>query len=582
LAGAAAILPASACKDGKGSTREDGTPRDAGVSEAQTPNADAKDAAARGEALFASRCAVCHRGGGQGPDLGGLLGRPAASSRGFAYSRALRHYGARWDTATLDAFLKAPTLVVPGTTMVIAVPDASERAALVAYVATLAPQPGIRAPRPMATTMPPAAAPTSRAGAAALTDYHDDGPGVRRRIRSTDLPLPYQTPSSRNPPLIVDAPPGAILHVPPGFTVAPFADGLIAPRLLRVAPNGDVFVAESAAGKIAVLRPKADGSAPAERGDFTEGLDQPFGIAFYPPGPSPTWLYVANNSSIVRFAYHAGDLHAGGPPQVIVPKLAGSAGGHWTRDVAFSPDGQSMYVSVGSGSNVAQQIPKWPQAQAAEWQKTHPLGAAWGDEEDRADVLVFDPEGGHRQVFATGIRNCVGLAVSPTKDLWCSTNERDGLGDNLVPDYATRVRRGAFYGWPWFYLGDHEDPRHEGERPDLAGRMTVPDVLFAPHSASLEMTFYEARAFPSAMRGAAFAAMHGSWNHSTRTGYKVVWIPMPGGAPTGEYVDFLTGFVVDDDHVWGRPVGVGVAGDGSLLVTDDASDHVWRVAYEAR
>lgn len=201
---------------------------------------------------------------------------------------------------------------------------------------------------------------------------------------------------------------------------------------------------------------------------------------------------------------------------------------------------------------------------------------------------MFDPEGHDRKVFASGIRNCVGLAVDPdTKDVWCSTNERDGLGDNLVPDYVTRVREHAFYGWPWYYLGHNADPRRKGERPDLAGKATVPDVLLQPHSAPLQMTFYDAAAsgaaaFPSDYDGQAFVALHGSWNRQRRTGYKVVQILMKDGTPTGVYEDFLTGFVASDDSVWGRPVGVAVAHDGALLVTDDGTGTVWRVSYAGR
>jgi glucose/arabinose dehydrogenase len=243
-----------------------------------------------------------------------------------------------------------------------------------------------------------------------------------------------------------------------------------------------------------------------------------------------------------------------------------------------------MFVSVGSESNAGEGLPRLDPAQAKSWQEQQPLGAAWGGEAGRADVRVFTPEGKPESTYATGIRNCVGLAVHPvTGDVWCSANERDALGDNLPPDYVTRVREGAFYGWPWYYIGDHEDPRHKGERPDLASRITVPDVLLQPHSASLQMTFYTGTggraAFPEEYRGDAFAAFHGSWNRSTPTGYKVVRIRLHNGEATGEYEDFLTGFVLDDNHVWGRPVGVTVAHDGALLVTEDGNGTVWRIAH---
>jgi glucose/arabinose dehydrogenase len=212
--------------------------------------------------------------------------------------------------------------------------------------------------------------------------------------------------------------------------------------------------------------------------------------------------------------------------------------------------------------------------------QSHPPGAAWGDEQDRADVLVADPDGGNLKVFATGLRNCSAEAIEPrTGALWCAVNERDGLGDNLPPDYATEVREGAFYGWPWFYIGDHEDPRLAGRRPDLAGRVTVPDVLIQPHSAPLGIIFYDGAQFPPEYRGDAFVALHGSWNRGRRTGYKVVRLRFHDGRATGEYEDFLTGFVISDRSVWGRPVGVAVDKDGALLVSEDGNGTVWRVSH---
>ncbi len=420
------------------------------------------------------------------------------------------------------------------------------------------------------------------AGSAAFGDWRADAPGVRRKIAPADLPAPYASGSASRGPSVVAAPRGALPKAPPGFTVMRFAEGLETPRVLRIAPNGDVFIAESGAGRIRVMR-AADGAARPERNEiFADDLDGPFGIAFYPPGAAPQWVYVATTASVVRFPYASGDLRARGPAQIVVRRLPD--GGHWTRDVVFSPDGRRMFVSVGSASNDAQGLPRKSQAELRLWDTAHGLGAAWGEEEDRADVLSFDPAGGGRRIFATGLRNCVGLAVEPqTGALWCSTNERDGLGDNLPPDFVTRVREGGFYGWPWYYIGEHEDPRHRGERPDLRGKITVPDVLIQPHSAPLAMTFYDAKSgearFPEEYRGDAFVAAHGSWNRSKRTGYKVVRIRLRDGAPTGEYDDFLTGFVLDDNRVWGRPVGVAVAHDGALLVSEDGNGTIWRVAY---
>jgi hypothetical protein len=413
-------------------------------------------------------------------------------------------------------------------------------------------------------------------GKAAFGDWHADSPGTRRLIRPQDVPAPDSAQSVRNTVTNVHRTDAQKPIVPNGFEVNEFASGLDHPRLIRVAPNGDVFAAESAAGSIRVLRP--NGARSEQASVFASGIFGPFGIAFYPPGPNPEWVYVGDTDSVVRFPYRNGDLTARGPAETIVPRLP--VGGHRTRDVVFSPNGQTMYVSVGSGSNVAEDMEKLSGAALQDWQSSHPLGATWGRETDRADVLAFDPQGKHVGVFATGIRNCVGMAIDPSNGtLWCSTNERDGLGNNLPPDYITRVREGAFYGWPWYYIGANEDPRHKDERPDLKDKVTVPDVLIQAHSASLEMTFYEATQFPADYRGNIFAAEHGSWNRATRTGYKVIRVIVKDGVPTGEYDDFATGFVVNDAEVWGRPVGVAVDKDGALLVSEDASGTVWRITY---
>ncbi|MEX1084189.1 MAG: PQQ-dependent sugar dehydrogenase, partial [Xanthobacteraceae bacterium] len=304
--------------------------------------------------------------------------------------------------------------------------------------------------------------------------------------------------------------------------------------------------------------------------------------AFYPNDGKPEWVYVANTDSVVRFPYRAGDLKARGAPEMIVPRLP-TGGNHWTRDVVFSKDGKRMFVSVGSASNVAQDMPPAPPGGLQNWVAENPLGAAWGAETERADVLLFDPQGKNRRIFATGIRNCVGMDIHPaTGDLWCSTNERDLLGDDLPPDYLTRVREGAFYGWPWYYTGAHQDPRHKNARPDLADKITVPDVLLQPHSAPLGMVFYNGNQFPAEYKGQAFAALHGSWNRTTRTGYKIVRAIVKEGVPTGEYEDFVIGFVINDANAWGRPVGVTVAKDGSLLFSEDGNGTIWRVTYSQR
>lgn len=418
-------------------------------------------------------------------------------------------------------------------------------------------------------------------GAQGVENWRRDAPGVVHRV-SPNLPAPNEARSVSNSPAIVAEPETAGLHVPPGFAVQLFASVLRGPRIIRTAPNGDVFVVESGAGRIRVLR-AADGAArPSAQAEFATGLQRPFGVAFWPPGPEPQFVYVANTNSVVRYPYRNGDLQARGPAPVVVAQLAATAFHHWTRDLAFSPDGGAMYVSIGSASNVAEGMQRLEPEAIRGIEARGGVGALWGDEAGRADVLVFDPMGGQRRVFATGLRNCAGLGVQPrTGDVWCSTNERDGLGDNVPPDYVTRVTPGAFYGWPWYYIGGHEDPRHAGERPDLAAKVARPDVLVQAHSAPLGMTFYTGQgpaAFPPEYQGDAFVALHGSWNRSQRTGYKLVRLHLRDGVPDGAYADFLTGFVLDDDHVWGRPVGVTVAHDGALLVSDDGNGTIWRIA----
>ncbi|HEY2228652.1 MAG TPA: PQQ-dependent sugar dehydrogenase [Xanthobacteraceae bacterium] len=417
-------------------------------------------------------------------------------------------------------------------------------------------------------------------GASAFGSWHDDTPGKRRHITADALPPPYASPSVGNTVRVVRPPTGAQLKVPAGFEVKEFAGGLSAPRLLRAAPNGDIFVAETRAGRIRVLRPGESGATVSQNEVFASGLHGPFGIAFY-PADKPEWVYVGNTDSVVRFAYRDGDMKARGAPETIVPELP--VGGHSTRDVVFSKDGSKMFVSVGSASNDAEGRGRLDPAALRKWVQNKPAGAAWGSDTERADVLVFDPQGKGRRIFATGIRNCVGLAVNPTTgDLWCSSNERDGFGDNLPPDYITRVREGGFYGWPWYYMGAHEDPRHAGERPDLKDKVTVPDVLIQPHSASLQMMFYTGEQFPAELKGSAFAAEHGSWNRATRTGYKIIRAIVKDGVPTGEYEDFVTGFVIDDTSVWGRPVGVVQAKDGSLIFSEDGNGTLWRVSRTSR
>jgi glucose/arabinose dehydrogenase len=397
-----------------------------------------------------------------------------------------------------------------------------------------------------------------------FTDFRYEKPGTTRKITVNDLPQPYATHSAENGPKLVARPENVWPIAPTGFKVDLYASGLDNPRTLRTAPNGDIFLTESDPGTILVYRGLGSDGKPEKSATFVSGLKRPYGLAFYPPGPDPQYLYVGNEREVVRFAYHNGDLKASGAPEHVAD-LPGP-GGHWTRSVVFSQDGKKMFVAVGSGSNIDNP-------------DTSPR------EKNRADILWCDPTNCQLQVYAYGIRNAGGgLAVNPeTGELWCSVNERDGLGDNLVPDYITHVQQGGFYGWPWWYMGGHQDPRLKGTHPELKDKVIVPDVLLQPHNASLELTFYEGKQFPAEFKGDIFASEHGSWNKAVRVGYEVIRVPLhQTGDASGDYQDFLTGFVLPDGNVWGRPVGITVAPDGSLLVSDDGSGSVWRVSYSEK
>ena len=405
-------------------------------------------------------------------------------------------------------------------------------------------------------------------GQAAFTDALHESPGTRRHLTWADLPAPAPDQSVDNGPTVVARPDNAWPVAPAGFKVSMYATGLDNPRLLRTAPNGDLFLAESEPGKIVVFRGVGADGKPQQTSVFATGLHQPFGIAFYPKGPNPKYVFIGDTDEIVRFPYENGDLKARGPMENIVDLPGGGrlrGGGHWTRDLIFSADGSKLFASVGSHSNVDDS-------------DTHP------EEFHRADVLEFTPAGKFLKVYASGIRNCVGEAINPTTgELWCSTNERDGLGNNLVPDYVTHVQEDGFYGWPWYYYhgpaGGLQDPRHIGKHPELQAKVLTPDILVNPHFASLEMFFYTGSEFPAQYKGDGFAAEHGSWNRAQRSGYEVIRLPMKNGHATGEYEDFLTGFVLPDGSVWGRPVGVTQANDGSLFVSDDGSKTIWHVVY---
>jgi glucose/arabinose dehydrogenase len=426
----------------------------------------------------------------------------------------------------------------------------------------------------MRSTQARAATPEGARGAdtpSPFTDFRGEAPGNVHHITPADLPPPYATKSAAifTPP--IPKPADAWPQAPAGFKVQLYAEKLDNPRLIAKAPNGDLFVAITYKGKILVFRGITNDGKPQRVETFATGLTLPFGIAFYPPGPNPQYVYVGNTGSIVRFPYKNGDMEATGPAEVVISDLpAGSVpgqpakpgtGGHFTRNVTFSLDGKQMFIAVGSRTNVSD----------VDTDQT---------EHNRANVLVANPDGSDLHVYASGIRNPVGLTVAPrTGEVWVSVNERDELGDNLPPDYITHVQEGGFYGWPWYYAGGNPDPRFPGKHPELKDKVIVPDVLMEPHDASLQLAFYEAKQFPKQYRGQIFACEHGSWNRSVRTGYEVVFVPLKDGKATGAYQDFLTGFVTDKGEVWGRPVGVAVADDGSLMISDDGSNSIWRITY---
>ena len=365
-------------------------------------------------------------------------------------------------------------------------------------------------------------------------------------IKLQDLPKPYASKDADNPPRIVPRPAGAELHVPPGFKVELWAEGLDRPRQMALAPSGEVFVAEPRGNRVSVWR---DGKKVST---FAENLDLPFGIAFH-----DQWLYVGNTGSVVRFAYKPGQTRASGQPEKIATLPGRGYNQHWTRNVIFAPDGKKMYVTVGSETNVDVE--------------TEPM---------RAAITEFNPDGSGKRIYATGTRNPVGLAFRGNT-LWAAVEERDDLGDDLPPDYVTSIQPGGFYGWPFAYAGPNEDPRRKGERPDLVKKTIAPDVLVQAHSAVLGLIFYGGKMFPPEYKGDAFVAFHGSWNRTRRTGYSVVRIHFKDGKPAGGYDDFLTGFMLDPQkaEVWGRPVGLLELPDGSLLVSDDGGYKIWRVSY---
>jgi glucose/arabinose dehydrogenase len=375
------------------------------------------------------------------------------------------------------------------------------------------------------------------------------------RIQVKDLPAPFATESASKRVQVIPRPQSAALQVPKGFTVTPFVEGLSRPRWLMVARNGDVFLSESYDNRIRLLRDANQDGIAELNTVFAEGLNQPLGMAI---SPDQTSFYIANTDAVVRYPYQIGQTQLQGKPTVITRLTGGGYNQHWTRNLIFSPDGKKLYVSVGSASNVDPEDPP------------------------RATIQVMNPDGSDRRTFASGLRNPVGLAFNPiTQLLYTTVNERDGLGDDLVPDYLTSVQPNGFYGWPYSYLGSNPEPRVP-RKPDLERRAIVPEVLFQAHSAALGLVFYDRQQFPSTYRNSAFVAFRGSWNRSEGTGYKVVRVPFNAqGKAEGSYEDFVTGWVVDAKKptVWGRPVGLAISQDGSLLITDESGGTIWRVAY---
>lgn len=399
--------------------------------------------------------------------------------------------------------------------------------------------------------------------------------------KTVELPAPYATSDNKNFSKVIGWPEGKTPIAPAGFTVTKFAEGMKSPRNIVIAPNGDVIVvlsnsqrtkAEQAVNAVTgkaqsevqgksvntvmLFRDADKDGKPELITTFLTGLNQPYGVAFI--GNS---FYVANTDGIWMYPYQPGATSITEAGKKILELPAGGYNNHWTRNLLVNPAKTKIYVTVGSGSNVAE----------------HGIE----NEKRRANILEINPDGTGERIFGSGLRNPVGMDWAPgTGALWTAVNERDGLGDDLVPDYITSVKDGAFYGWPYAYFGQHEDPRLKGQNPDLVKKTIVPDVPVGAHTASLGLAFYTAKKFPAKYQGGAFIGQHGSWNRAELAGYKVAFMPFKQGKPNGQLEDFLTGFVADKDasKVYGRPVGVAVAQDGALLVADDVSGMIWRVA----
>src|SRR4051812_3817994 len=371
-------------------------------------------------------------------------------------------------------------------------------------------------------------------------------------IKASQLPKPGATRSANNDQTVEQHPAGARLHLPVGFRINVFADGGFRnPRWLALAPNGDVFVSDSRAGEIVMLRGVGGDGRFQQRFTFASGLQQPFGMAFW-----KDYLYVAQTGEVVRFKYQSGQTSAQAKPEHIADLTPFGYNQHWTRDIAFNPAGTKMYVTVGSSVNDSPE-----------------------SDPRRAAISEYNPDGSGQRIYAGGLRNAVGIGFEPKSgQLFATINERDGLGDNLPPDYFTSVQDGGFYGWPYAYIGRNPDPDNASKRPDLVQKTITPDVLIQAHSAALGLAFYNGKMFPAEYQGDAFVSLHGSWNRAEPTGYKVVRVHMKDGKAVGGYDDFINGWFTDG-KVWGRPVGLLVMQDGSLLIVDDGAGKIWRVTY---
>lgn len=378
-------------------------------------------------------------------------------------------------------------------------------------------------------------------------------PGAHFHVEAGAMPQPYASKAVANQSDTVARPAAATLKLPPGFSASLFASDLAGPRNLLVLPNGDVLAAESKAGKITLLRDSKGNGHADVTATFADGLTLPYGLAFHDGA-----IYVADVDGIYRYDWAPGAEKAGQRTQITKAGILGAHDDHWTRNIAFAPDG-TLYLAEGSLENVGIDPPP------------------------HAAISVVEKDGALTP-FATGLRNPVGLHFYPgTNTLYAAVNERDMLGNELVPDYFTHVEKGAFYGWPYAYIGHHPDPQFGSKAPDMVQKAVVPDVLFQSHSAPLGFVFYEGKQFPAAFQGDAFVAFHGSWNRAEPTGYKVVRVHFENGKPVNGYENFATGFWQsgnDPAQVIGRPAGLAVAKDGSLLIADDAGKAVWRVHYD--